>query len=120
MEAFSRLADKKFNDSKMTSNYADAMKMFFKDYLTPFFKKFDAHGWRKRVLWNMEADLALKHGLPTLKECYKKYIGREAKPGGYMFMSLREFEDLMNKADIFSDNIGAKQMSLHYYLAMQT
>jgi hypothetical protein len=37
-----------------------------------------------------------------------------------MFMSLREFEDLMSKADIFSDNIGAKQMSFHFYLAMET
>ena len=118
MEAFARLGSKKYTENGVTATYADAAKRFHQEYLSDFFKKFDCHAWRTRVLWNMEADLALKHGLQTLKECYKRYIGKEAKPSAPMFMCLKEFEEVMTKAEVFTENIGCKQMSLHYYLAM--
>lgn len=120
MEAFTRLADKKYTANGITSNFNEAMKKFHQEFLVKFFEPFDAHAWRKKTLWNEQADLALKHGMQTLKECYKKHIGKEAKPSTPMFMSLNEFTDLMTKGDIFSENIGAKQMSFHFYMAMQT
>ena len=99
---------------------SEGMKMMFERELLPCFQKYDCHKWRKEKLWKEEVDLALKHGLPLLKEIYKKNCGKTALPGAPKFMSLEEFTDLIVNAKVLSDNFGAKQIASQWNLSIMT
>ena len=53
-------------------------KLMFDEFLYPVFKKYDAHGWRRKNLWQEEIDYVVKISLPSLKDVYKKNAGRKS------------------------------------------
>ena len=124
MEIFIRLCLQKYVKSgaggEEGRRMSEGMKIMFERDLYPCFSKYDSHRWRKEKLWVEEVDLALKHGLPLLKEIYKKNTGKSALPGAPKFMSLEEFTDLIVNAKVLSDNFGAKQIASQWNLSIMT
>ena len=80
----------------MTKEYADALECFYEEFLEGALKDYDADVWRTKHFWNQDCDLALKHGIETMKSAYSKFIGKEAKPGEKKYMSNGEFCDLIS------------------------
>ena len=72
------------------------------------------------MLHTEEVDLAMKHGLRTLKEIYTKFSGKFASPGQPKFMSLSEFMDVFADSGIFNDNFGSKQLPEKFAVSMMT
>ena len=124
LEVFIRLCLQKYVKSgaggEAGATMAAGMRLMFERDLWPCFKKYDCHAWRKEKLWVEEVDLALKHGLPLLKEIYKTNCGKAALPGAPKFMSLEEFSDLIVNARCLSDNFGAKQIASQWNVSLMT
>lgn len=120
MEVFTRMASTKYVKNGDSANYSEAMDKLLGDYLIPYMEKFDTHKWRTKNLWTLELDLAFKHGLEPLKKVYKEYIGKFALPGAPRYMSLQEFQELINTADIYTENFGSLLVPVQYNLAMMT
>ena len=92
MEIFVRLASTRYiKFLKETTSPFEASTKLFNDYLIPYWKKFSASYWRRKMLHREEVDLSLKHSLPTLKKVYQKFSGKYASPGAPKYMSLDEF-----------------------------
>lgn len=60
------------------------------------------------MLWKEELDFTLKISLDPLRAIYKRYIGKNALPGGQQYMSFTEFNDCIIAANCLSENFGAK------------
>lgn len=123
LEVFVRLCETKYVKNGAgdgSKSITDCMEMMCEREIFPYFKKFDSHAWRKKVLWQEDIDLVLKQNLEALKTMYKRNIGRLALPGGLQYMSLGEFSDLINNSDVLSDNFGSKQIAAQFNLAMMT
>jgi hypothetical protein len=57
-----------------------------------------------------EVDVVLKAYLPILKGVYHKFSGRKAKPGQKPFMSLEEFTDLCNTAELLNERFTGRDV----------
>ena len=106
--AFTKYTTKK----KVTKDYADALECFYDDFFEGAIKDYDSDAWRNKYLWNEDCDLALKHGIETLKSAYTKFMGKEAKPGEKKYMCNGEFCDLISQALVYTENFGQKIVSL--------
>ena len=62
----------------------------------------------------------MKISLEPLRAVYKKFIGKNALPGGLQYMSFTEFNECIINTNCLSDNFGAKQIGNMYNLAMMT
>ena len=51
---------------------------------------------------------------------YKRYSGAKSKPGQKAFMSLEEFETLVEDAGFVNDNLVQRDIDICYNLAMIT
>ena len=100
--AFTKYTTKK----KVTKDYADALECFYDDFFEGAIKDYDSDAWRNKYLWNEDCDLALKHGIETLKSAYTKFMGKEAKPGEKKYMCNGEFCDLITQALVYTENFG--------------
>lgn len=120
MEIFVRTAHSKYVKAGQATDCKEALEKFLEDFLLQHIQKYDCHVWRREKLWKEACDLALKHGLATLKAAYSMYSGRLAFPSAPKYMSHTEFTDMLIKAHIFTENFGHKESSRHYNLAMQT
>lgn len=60
LEILVRISKQKFIDSKICSNYRDALARLFEEYMWPFYSHYDSHIWRKNELWTEQCDLAIK------------------------------------------------------------
>jgi len=65
LEVHIRLAQQKYIKSGLFKTYHEAFKSMMQTYITPQFKAYDSHLWRKSVLWKEENDLAIKRQYKT-------------------------------------------------------
>lgn len=120
LEGLIRIADHKYINSGLANNSPSAVTLLLEENIKPFISKFDHHKWRLERYWNEQVDTVIKSYMPILKSIYKKYSGLKTLPGQKKFMSLEEFQRLMNEIEIFNDNCGDRDALLSFNLAMMT
>lgn len=77
--------------------------MAFELHFTPFFSQFDCHKFRRERLWNEECDNTFKRFPKVLTALYNKYSGKTALPGAPKYMSLDEFDEMIQSIGILDD-----------------
>ena len=91
MEVFTRLSTTKFIKTGICTYFYESVEKLFREYLDPFFAKFDSHIWRREKLWCEDTDLVFKNSLKAVQDLYKKYSGKYSLPGAPRFTSMDEF-----------------------------
>ena len=75
--------------------------------MLPYLSKFNCHTFRKERLWREEMDVLLTRLLPGLKTIFSKHVGKYAMPGVKdLSMSLEEFIDMMDQAQLIDEHFG--------------
>ena len=105
------------------------------DHIIKAFNKmeFDCNHWRTTYLWNEECDIVLKKHKSLLKALYAQYSGKHTPPGKpkldfiniYIYIYNRymtedEFQEMVIDSNVISDDFGAREISVHFCLAMMT
>lgn len=84
------------------------------------FRQYDCHSFRVERLWNLECDATFKRLYKVLLAVYSKYTGKYAMPGQPKFMSLDEFEELINTAGIVDETFGNRDIGPMFNLSMMS
>ena len=77
-------------------------------------QKFDCQLWRSQFLWREELDILFTRLLPGLKHVYSLYIGKYADPATPKTMSLEEFTDMFQEAELIDQNFGQREIGPMY------
>ena len=69
MEIFVRLAITKYVKGGLANPATpyQGVKMMIDEHLAKYFKPYNSHLWRKKILWKEDIDLALKQSIKGLK-----------------------------------------------------
>ena len=79
----------------------------FETNIKPYFEMIDSMEFRREKLWREEMDVLLTRLLPGLKTIFSKHVGKYAMPGVKdLSMSLEEFIDMMDQAQLIEENFG--------------
>ena len=95
MEYLIRIALRKYKGVDDVTKL-DAVRRFMTIYFSKTYNDIDCHNWRTNNLWNEPCDIVLKKYLPLIKLLFKKYSVKYALPGKPKYVSLLEFQEMIN------------------------
>ena len=127
MEIFVRIALQKYYKPQKDINPKDritqsmAVKKLFQNDLLPIFQAYDWNKWRAEKLWTQTNDMLIKENFKSIKRLYDLYSGKYSLPGKQKFMSLDEFNDLINSSNIMKNsNVGPGDVGASFNVSMMT
>ena len=120
LEILVRLALKRYEETGITNNKAEAVKLMYEKNLIPFYSKDDPQKFRDNRYWNGEVDNIFKSHLQLFEYLFKTYGGTHMKPGDQWFMTSDELEHLFADAELINDQLASRDIAVLYNLSMMT
>lgn len=120
LEILVRIAHDRYIRTKQLKSISKAVTQLFDNYLLPYMTHFDSNLWRTQRFWTEDVESIFKTHKVILDAIYNKYSGRKILPGQKPFVSIDEFRDLCNEAQLLNDFFTSRDIELVYGLAMMT
>lgn len=120
LEILTRLAIKRYEETKIASTKAEAIKMMYEKNLFPYFGKQNPQAFRDNRYWNEEVDNIYKSHLQLFEYLYKTYGGTHMKPGDQLFMTTDELESIFADSELINDSLVSRDIAVFYSLSMMT
>jgi NLR family CARD domain-containing protein 3 len=120
LEVLSRLALKRYEDTKLANSKGEAIKMMYERNLYPFYGKDDPQKFRDEKYWVEEVDNIFKSHILLFEYLYKNYGGTHMKPGDTWFMTTDELESIFADAGLIGDQLVSRDIAVFYNLSMMT
>ncbi|CDW85738.1 UNKNOWN [Stylonychia lemnae] len=122
LEIMMRVALKKYHSSGFCKTQSEAVAKLIDKNFMPIQNSilYQNHGWRTQRYWNEGCDNALKAFRPLLEWIYHKFGGTHKKPGEKTFMTVDEFENFINVANLCNDLLFQRDICVCFNLAMMT
>lgn len=120
LEILTRLALKRYEDTKQASSKAEAILMMYEKNLYPSFGKDHPQKFRDERYWVEEVDNLYKSHIQLFEYLYKNYGGTHMKPGDQWFMTTDELEAIFADSGLINDQLVSRDIAVFYNLAMMT
>ena len=105
MEAFDLIITNHLNPLKQTT-----------DVSSPYL--YNQHRWRVERYWNESCDNIYKAFVNLFQFLYVTFGGTHKKPGQKTFMTLDEFDYMLQTAGMINDQLNTRDIALHFNSAM--
>lgn len=120
MEILTRIAIDKYYKGGIAVCHSEAVIMLLENNIIPNLSHILADKWRFERYLNEGCDLVLKSNRHLLQNIYGRYSGRKVKPGQKPFMSLSEFEAIIQGTDLITETFTVREIGLAFNLSMMT
>eukprot|EP00746_Dinoflagellata_sp_MGD_P144753 gnl/MRDRNA2_/MRDRNA2_77453_c0_seq1.p1 gnl/MRDRNA2_/MRDRNA2_77453_c0~~gnl/MRDRNA2_/MRDRNA2_77453_c0_seq1.p1 ORF type:complete len:943 (+),score=154.45 gnl/MRDRNA2_/MRDRNA2_77453_c0_seq1:205-2829(+) len=120
LEFLLRIAELKFVQTGKTKYIAEAFEWLMDAFEVVFRERMDAMSAFFAALHTDEADDVCKEQLEMLQAIYQRFSGLLALPGQKPFMSLKEFEQLLDRAQLFTGSFQQRKATIAFRMGLQT
>lgn len=120
MEILVRLAIDKFYKSGVVSRHSDAVVRIFEEHCSTTMQQFNSNIFRYERYLREDVDEKFRAYLPIIRYLYTSNSKRNVMPGQNAFMSLVEFHDICNAANLCNERFTTREIDIAFNLAMMT